>query len=591
MLAPAGESRRCRWPACCRSVSSQAGDLAGAALPLEELVAQFGAKLTEPVQREVARVLLDAALAGGDAARIVRQFEIVKEKDPDLSLPGESVRQVAAAYRALEEPEPALELWRALLAETFSRDLRVPALLAGAQRRKEAFALRERLWLEHADTPAAKQAWLALSDEMLALAPRAHEDASLRAEGLDGSFLRREGMQVLSRFLAHAPADPLAPEAGLSLVAAWLTLGNWEQAATLAERLARRFPEPRFADSYLYSRAVAEWALGRDDVARELLERIAAAEYVEAGGRKVASQNRELAWHILGQIHHARRDGEAAARFYEKVAASVPDAREALAGLRERRLELPEVTTALPGGKVALALTAKNLARAELKVYPVDLMTLCLRQRNLAGVAGVELAGIAPVAKLAVDLDCGATIEPRRNAVELELPAAGAYLVLARAEEHHASGLVLVTPLELQVKEEPDGGRIRVHVQEAAGGKFVRDVDVRVIGSDDAAFLSGKTDARGLFVAEGVDGATTIIARHGEREYAFWRGTRRLLGDATRDRKPGESEKQLQPGANPQDAYLKNVMELNRGLQQQRQQQLGEQIENASKGIKVNSRQ
>ncbi|MSR45831.1 MAG: hypothetical protein EXS13_01970 [Planctomycetes bacterium] len=567
----------------------EADDLVGATLPLEQLVLQFGTKLRDPVQREVARMLLFCALRSGDAARVVRQFEIVKEKDPDLELAGESVRQVAAAYRALEEPEPALELTRALIDETFARDLRLPALLVQAARQKEAFALRERLWLDYPDTPAVKQSYLALSDEMLRLAPRALEDAALRKQGLDTKTLEREGMRVLMRFLAHSPADPLAPEAGLALVSAWLELDNWEQAASLSERLARRFPEPRFSDSFLYSKAVAEWSLGHDDAAKTLLERIAAAEYVEAGGKRVPSKNRELAWYILAQIHHARRDADGAARYYEKVAGGYPDAREALQGLRERRLELPEVTTARPGEKAALAITAKNLDHAELLVYPVDLLTLCLRQRNLSGIAGVELAGIAPVARLSVDLAKATHFEPRPTTVALDLPQAGAYLVLARADEHHASGLVLVTPLELQVKEDA-GGRVRVHVQEAVGGKFLRDVDVRVIGSRDEAFVAGTTDPRGLFVAEEIDGAATIIARSGDRAYAFWRGTRELGGEPTHGKKqknePGAPDERGRSG----EDYLKNIRAFNDDLQQQRQQQVEEEVQNAGRGIKVNQK-
>jgi hypothetical protein len=563
-----------------------AGDKKGAAAALDELVANFGPKLKDAVQRDVARLLLAAALESGDAARIVREFEVVKEKEPALALPGETVRQVAAAYRAIEEPEPALELTRALIDETFSRDLQLAALLQGAQKWREAFALRERLWLDYPDTPAVKQSYLALSDEMLRLAPRAHDDAALRAQGFDRATLQREGMRVLVRFLAHSSADPLAPEAGLGLVAAWLGLDQWEAASTLADRLAKRFKEPRFADSFLYSKAVAEWSLGRDDSATALLERIAAAEYVEPGGRKMPSVNRDLAWYILAQIAHAKRDAAAAEGWYEKVAADFPDAREALEGLRERRLTLPEVTTARPGQKASLVLSSRNLAQADLLVYPVDLMTLCLRERNLSGIAGVELAGIAPTVRTSVALPKEARFEARTTTVALDLPQAGAYLVLARSEEHHASGLVLVTPLELQVKED-DGGRVRVHVQESDGGKFVRDVDVRVIGSDNGTFVGGRTDARGLFVADAIAGRATIIARSGERAYAFWRGTQ-ALGQEEHAKKPAQQRGDVDKEGS--EKYLRNVLELNEGLQKARQQQMEQELQNAGKDVRVQQR-
>ncbi len=566
----------------------EAGERAAAAVPLEALVAEFGAKLKEAAQREVARMLLACALEAGDATRIVRSFETVKEKDPALALPADEVRAVAAAYRSLEEHEPALELTRALIDETFRRDLQLPAMLAGANRMRASFELRERLWLDYPDTPAVKQSYLALSDDLLALAPRAHESALLRAEKLDRATLQRDGMRILMRFLAFSPSDPLAPEAGLGLVTAWLAIEEWEAASGLAERLAKRWSEPRFADSFLYSKAVAEWSLGHDDAARALLERIAVAEYVDASGRKVPSVNRDLAWYILAQIHHARRDAAAAMRCYEKVAGAFPDARDALHGLRERLLELPEVTSARPGEKPQVELRSKNLARAQLLVYPVDLMTLCLREKNLSGIAGVNLAGIAPAARLDVDLAKESQFEPHTTKVALDLPQAGAYLVLVRADEHHASGLVLVTPLDLQVKEESDG-RMRIHVQDAASGAFLRDVDVRVIGSRNDAFTAGRTDPRGLFVAEGLEGTATVIARAGERAYAFWRGARQLGREEQSKRK--EAEHGGDDQFREQGDYLKNVVELNRGLQQQRASNLEQEFKKAGQAVPVQSQQ
>ena len=50
-------------------------------------------------------------------------------------------------------------------------------------------------------------------------------------------------------------------------------------------------------------------------------------------------------------------------------------------------------------------------------------------------------------------------------------------------------------------------------------------MQVKVIGTDTGAFLSGVTDLRGVFVAEGVRGKVTAVARRGTGEYAFYRGT------------------------------------------------------------------
>src|SRR6202011_3500365 len=102
----------------------------------------------------------------------------------------------------------------------------------------------------------------------------------------------------------------------------------------------------------------------------------------------------------------------------------------------------------------------------------------------------------------------------------------GAYLVMVRGHNLYASGIVLVTPLELEVLEEPDSGRVRVTVRDARTKDPVPKVQVKVIGSDNATFLSGQTDLRGVFVGEGVVGTVTTVARKGTKQYAFHRGTR-----------------------------------------------------------------
>jgi len=362
-----------------------------------------------------------------------------------------------------------------------------------------------------------------------------------------------------------------------------------------------RFREPRFADSFHYSKAVAEWSLGHDDAAMKMLERIATVEYVDEAGRRTPSVNRALAWYILGQIHHARREAEQACACYERVAEQFPDAREALLWIRERQLSLPEVTLARPGEKAALVVTSRNLRQAELLVYPVDLMTLCLREKNLSRIANVNLAGIAPVIRATVALGGAAAAgapphEPgaflaSESKVELDLEKPGAYLVLARAEEHHASGLVLVTPLELQVKEDASG-RVRTHVLRQKDGSYVRDVEVKVIGSSNAAFVAGSSDPRGLFIADGIHGAATVIARHGGDEYAFYRGTTHLgppeLQSGFIAAPTGNAEKQPQEDG---DQYFKNVLDLNRDLQNKRQQQLQDEIRKDRKGVQIKQAQ
>ena len=178
--------------------------------------------------------------------------------------------------------------------------------------------------------------------------------------------------------------------------------------------------------------------------------------------------------------------------------------------------------------KPEVVLDYRNIAEADVKVYPVDLMRLYLTRRNLDGIAGIDLAGITPLHESTVKLGEGSDFADRVRTLELPLPREGAYLVMARGENLYASGIALVTPLELEVVEEADSGRVRVVVRDATTRDLVPKVQVKVIGSNNPSFFSGQTDLRGVYVAEGINGQVTAVARKDAGQYAFYRGTSRV---------------------------------------------------------------
>jgi hypothetical protein len=98
---------------------------------------------------------------------------------------------------------------------------------------------------------------------------------------------------------------------------------------------------------------------------------------------------------------------------------------------------------------------------------------------------------------------------------------------VAASENLNASGLVLISDLEVEVQEDQVSGRVRANVT-SEGGTPVADADVRVIGQNNAVFISGETDRRGVFVADGISGAATVLVRTGD-QFAFHRGTQALL--------------------------------------------------------------
>ena len=428
---------------------------------------------------------------------------------------------------------------------------------------------------------------LTVADKLLTKAPSAHTDERLVAAGFDREALQLRGILGLQRFLVLYPQSPLAPDAGLSLVSAHIDLEDYATASELAASFAARYSEPRYSDAFLYTQAVADWHMGQDEQALGLLRGIAEAVYTDTQGVERPSENRELAYYILGQIHHAARQPSQAMGYYERVEEVFPDAAEAIATFRQREIGLEEVTVVTPDAPARLALTHRNLSSADLLVYSVDLMTLYLREKNLSGVTSVNLAGIEPVVRRTIPLEEGEDLRPHETTVELELPGEGAYLVMCRGEELHTSGLVLVSPLELEVREDPLSGRLRIEVLDSEDGAYVRGVDVKVIGSSSQQFISGKTDPRGLFVADGIAGTATVIARQGADRYAFYRGAT-TLGAPAASSDRGGTNWQLQGGEMlKEQEYLQNVLDFNRSQQDVRMQNYRDSANRARNGVQV----
>ena len=178
-----------------------------------------------------------------------------------------------------------------------------------------------------------------------------------------------------------------------------------------------------------------------------------------------------------------------------------------------------------PPAKPGIGLDYRNIAQVDVKVYPVDLMQLYLTRRNLNGIAGIDLAGITPLVEKAVTLGSGADYDDQSRSIDLPLAKEGAYLTMIRGDNLYASGIVLVSPLEIEALEDPAGGRVRISLRDARTKEPLPKVQVKVIGSDNPEFISGTTDLRGVFVAETVRGMVTAVAKKGELEYAFYRGT------------------------------------------------------------------
>ncbi len=569
----------------------QAGRFALAAAALEPFALRYTPR--DEFLSEAAKMLLIANLELKKPREIVRYFELVKEKAPELVLGYDQLFAIAAAYQDINEYERAIIVWRGLIEASFLEDARVGELLRQRGRPLEAIAYLIDLWRAYPDSPALESDFFGLSQVVIETAGRAATDLALRrqltAAGVTRPALLLQGARMLRLFLAQSPTNPLADDASLALLGVVSDEGNDEAVLALAERFARIRPKSKYVDGFGYARALAAFKLGRYDQAITSALAISRAVYKSPAG-DLPSPNKWQAVYILGQIHDARREPAKALEYYRQVADRYRDAASAVAALSRKELQTPEITLAsrapagaagglravdpAPGG---IAIDYRNLAQVELKVYPVDLMRLYLTRRDLSAIASIDLAGIKPLVHKEIPLGAPSP-EKRSRTIDLPLDRDGAYLVMLRGENVYGSGVVLVSPLELEVLEEPASGGVRVTVRDARTHALEPKVQVKISGNMNGGFISGETDLRGVFLAEGLQGWATVVARKGTAQYALYRG-RTVLGPSIGLRSPPDRSRSSKAEIDQSlEGNLPSLNQMNNAIQIQRLQDRFKQL-------------
>ncbi len=486
-------------------------------------------------ERDVARMLLWAhtAEAHFNAERVVSAFELLSVRHPDLNIPFDRILRVGEAYRYIGEYERAWLVFRATIESSFRNDSMISAVLEDEGQMLSSFAFQQNLWWEYPDIADVASSYFALAQTIYDESPNAHnlkpstitmrtaearEPDAADGDPADAAPTRISmlvsAIEMLDTFLSLYPENPLRDDAAFSMTSAFLDLKDYESVVQLSKRYAEKFADSTFGTSFQYMEALG-WFWQR-----AYQPAIDSATVVATGD----SRDRDFARYMLGQIYHAQGKPAEAIDWYEDVRTQYADAAQAIEHFQHKSLTLPEVSLFKPGEDVAIALEYRNIADASLQVYKVDLMKLYLREKNLSNITEVNLAGISPQHLESFSLGDGKDYQDRMRTAQLELNDEGAYLVICRGDDLFASGLVLITPLEIDVDEDPVSGRVRVNVVDAVDSLRPADVHVKVVGSENAAFESGDTDLRGIFVADGIQGTVTAIARDADARYAFYRG-------------------------------------------------------------------
>ena len=508
-----------------RPQADRAASVASAQERLAQLVADWNRadyRLRDDVAADCARMLLYLGIERGDGKQVVRFFEELKDRQPDLVIPFDKILGVGRAYFDLGEFESALLVFRGTEEASFLKDAAVATTLSDLGERKASTRFLERLLVAYPDLPTMRIARYGIAQQLAAMA--AEIDPLQPVDERTGSVaeLRRRAVLQMREFLVLHPDDPLAEEVSFAWATTLLEGKDLEGALAVATAALARYQDSPFEDEQLYTVGYAQFALGRHDAAFEALQKVATGTFMQRGGGRAESESKWHAVYLQGQIWHARGEPEKALLAYDQVKDRFGDAVEAAEYFRQKVLSLDEVTTFAVGGASEIAITFRNLERAQLQVFKVDLMRLYLLQKSLEDIRGIKLHGIAPMRSIDVELGKGRDYANQTKKVALGLDAPGAYLCVLRSGDRVATGMALVTDLRIEAQEQFDNGHVRVNVRRGDG--YVAGAHVKIVGSNDGQLQSADTDLRGIAVGDGLVGRATVLASLGDH-YAFYRGT------------------------------------------------------------------
>jgi tetratricopeptide (TPR) repeat protein len=334
-----------------------AGRYAQSREALEPLFAAY--TLRDDVAKDAARMLLLISIKDYDPRKVVQYFEVVKEKAPELILGFDQLLVVGRAYRDINEYERAMIVWKGLIEASYVEDARVGELLRQRGKTLEGLAYLIDLWRSYPNTASIESDFFGLSQVLSQAASRAFTDPALRRELAAASVTRSDlllqTIRMILVFLSQSPNSPMADEASLALVGAFLELEDYKEVVKLAGRFAKLYPKSSFLDSFQYSEALADFHLGQYDRAVEVAEAIARATYKDAAGADQPSPNKWQALYILGQIFDARRVPGKALDYYRQVADRFTDASSAIQFYTRKDLKVPEISVIRPATKPAVA--------------------------------------------------------------------------------------------------------------------------------------------------------------------------------------------------------------------------------------------
>ena len=543
--------------------------------------------------KESVTLLFQASMELDAHSETVRFFEIIKERFPDVELTFEQILNVAGAYREISEYERSYLVYRATLQGSFEKENQVAGFLNTRGEFLRSVQTIESLLRDYPAESYVATANYALAQEVYRRANTILEDDRLQEQGVTRVDLVNGSIRMLDDFITNWPDDPASDQACFALATALIDLEQYELAIKRGNQYSQRYPNSKLLDSFWYMIGFCYFEIQDHQKALEMCSKVADAQFKDPDtGIQRVSENKWEAIYIMGQVYHSLGEAAKAIDQYAKVSEKFKDAAEAIEFFTRKSIRLPDVSNFLPGDDIRLALEHRNLEEVYVKVYRIDLMKFGLTRRNLEQITAINLAGISPYHSATLDLGDGKDYRNRETQIALPLKEKGAYLVVCRGENQYASGLVLVSSLSLVVNEDVSSGRVRVSVKDESKDAFASDIHIKAIGSENERFTSGQTDLRGLFVADDIQGTSTIIAVSTDGEYAFHRGKLPLQPQEVSQVEAAASSEQVQESdpfaatkAKGNRPLLDNVFKTNSTFQLEQQGNIEGLMNNDRQGI------
>lgn len=448
------------------------------------------------------------------AAAVAARDELLARNPRAASVCGPAALAIGRAYAEAGDADRARELFRQVREETVDLESAQAVELAEmASERLDVIAIAEAAsaallrWPTEGKVPAleleAAGRWLSIEDP-------ATDGKALPPER---RVLFGRALDAYARVAAWNAGGVIAERASLRRLDVLRGLGALERFHVEASAFAERHPESEALDAVLADDATALFGLKRFDEASARATKVLSTLWpirVEPGVIRGKSPQHARMAGLLGKIAHvAGRLDDAVAR-YAEAKDSEPDANVAHAFLTRRTLSTPGIVTVAPKSPAIVAVTAKNVERVSVMIYPVDLGVLFAVRKSFDALNRADLSGIAPATSaehaLGMRKYVGGTVD-----VKLPELGEGAYLAVVTDGERSTTTLVVVTALAIRI-DRVDGNAYAYLTD--GEGRPVEGARVS-LGMDGRVVYCGDTDQRGSVGLGVIPDRVTVVAEKG----------------------------------------------------------------------------